>query len=313
MKCEEVHPLLDAYVDGELQQELGDAVSLHVSQCADCAAKVLALAKLGVAVRSALDEEPSGDLFPQIMARCRRKPGLLSRLYSVWRYPTRTALAGLTAVCVVLAAVSLYHPQRPAPRTAMQPQQESSSPVDEGDQASAVPQDLPAPDVLFPVPDAELAPADTSDEWSTASTKPTSDPVRPSSAAAPPKTNKRKTVRPVPGHNQPTNVRVDAQPSDTAPVLVVLAEPDMPAEGPDSTILGSFRLEFPDELSDQPSLRSLSVVKRVGPSGDVESLDISFTLPDALQPASDEREGSDDEQHRSDSGRTGSAVLVSTP
>jgi len=313
MKCEQVQTLLDQYIDGELSQALAGEVGLHLSQCPACAAEMQAMVKAGAALRDALSEEPARDLFPDIAAQYRRRRGLLPGLSSVWwlstlaRWPSRLAAAGIAAVCLLFAALLVNRPQRPATAPPTEHKALQSQRIFPTTPADREPPQQERPSVL---PHRQGGTANA---------------VAPGAArlAAKPRLGteigKRRIVSLVRRHHGSASREVATPPRNAdAPVLMVLSEPAQPsqflsAESAEEAAPATFRLEFPGDLPDRQSVRSMSVVKKVRPDGAVESLDISFTLPDMLASGSEEREDSDEEHRRSHRGSSGSVVLVSGP
>jgi anti-sigma factor RsiW len=53
MKCEAAHPLLEGYLDGELDRAAVDGIEAHLSTCAACRTELTALEKLRTAMRAA--------------------------------------------------------------------------------------------------------------------------------------------------------------------------------------------------------------------------------------------------------------------
>lgn len=304
MKCEDAQVLLDQYIDGELHGSLAAEVGLHVKQCPRCTAEMEALAKAGAVLRDALGEEPARDLFPEVLAQCRRDRGLSRSSRTFWGLPFRLAAVGAVALCVAAVALLMNPPQKPALSPGLERRKQSAS----EHRRPHTPDSLPLSSPAYEVP-----PAPRPGEQGLVATAPAR---RTAKVAAASKrriasVELRRRRRPVP---EAPRVRRRAE----APVLIVLAEPAQPsmslsAVSADDLAPASFKVEFTSEQPDPQSLRSLSVVKRMGPDGAVESLDISFTLPDMTASRSEEREDSDEEHRRSHRGGFGRVVLVSGP
>jgi anti-sigma factor (TIGR02949 family) len=74
MKCDEVQPLLDAYVDAELSAAEREALRAHLADCAECGPEAAAIARLGNEIRQrAPTYRAPASLRAQIRAELRRE------------------------------------------------------------------------------------------------------------------------------------------------------------------------------------------------------------------------------------------------
>ena len=62
MKCEAARPLLESYLDGELDRAAVDELESHLSTCAACRAELAALERLRTTLRAAPRHRAPADL-----------------------------------------------------------------------------------------------------------------------------------------------------------------------------------------------------------------------------------------------------------
>ncbi|MCG8618637.1 MAG: zf-HC2 domain-containing protein [Desulfobacterales bacterium] len=120
MKCKDAYRLLNAWVDGELQDDAAKAVEIHISGCGKCAAEAEALRRVSGILDGLQPGLPPSGLQQRTMTRFERdaEPDKIGSpgVFTWWReagWPSRTALvsgtlAGLWAGC--LLGLSLISP-----------------------------------------------------------------------------------------------------------------------------------------------------------------------------------------------------------
>lgn len=98
MKCAEVKPLLQDFLDGRLSRERADQVRTHVASCAACSREL----DLYSQVFAALDTEsmPDVQLADAVMARIHVQRSAASR-WSVWAYAAACTLVTI-GLCLAL-------------------------------------------------------------------------------------------------------------------------------------------------------------------------------------------------------------------
>jgi len=115
LDCAGAEPLIEAYVDGDLEAAVATAFEAHVERCAACAAEL----ELGRRIRGELRALPAQDCPPAVVRNVldhASRPTLGARL-AAWLLPVPPRVwQGAFAMLVVAAlAVGYYHETRPAP------------------------------------------------------------------------------------------------------------------------------------------------------------------------------------------------------
>jgi mycothiol system anti-sigma-R factor len=115
MKCDEIRPLLEAYLDGELDLVHSLAVEQHVENCVECRRRRDELQALGALIRATLPRESAP---ANLRARLRRS--LKSESPRTIQFPARwlAAAAALAAVLAFLLIAKNTRESRPDPLVA---------------------------------------------------------------------------------------------------------------------------------------------------------------------------------------------------
>lgn len=265
--CTRVEPLLDAYIDGELDAARAQLVAPHLMTCARCSEEVAACSAAANALRTALDLPPPEHLWTLVEAELRARRG---RAWA-WRLAlAAAALAASVAIALVLAPARNADPRlASAAKVALKPQPVKQHPT-------AGPPQGPE---LGPEPSPPAPPKRTQ---------------LPRRHAHHPRVRKlhagqRRYVKPAPM----ALARADQ------PVLVVVSEPADPQPQPSARELSaSYKIAVSPDPAGPDGLESLNVAKQYGPNGDLQRLDISFTLPGNLVASPMEGKGHDEDSRK---------------
>lgn len=128
MDCQEARDLLDAYADNALGVADAARLNRHLQGCAACRAELLALRRLGAALRAGATHHPAPPALRQrILAALPRDPAPPARQHAPGRWSgwglqawSNAGMVLITAGALALAAVLWL--QRPAPEAALVPQ-----------------------------------------------------------------------------------------------------------------------------------------------------------------------------------------------
>jgi anti-sigma factor RsiW len=109
MTCDEVKPLLNARIDGEIDPAQGAALDSHMKTCSSCAADLLELENLCFAIREEMPYyKASGDLQAQVRLALRGAEYLDGRTHRTdWRI--WGAVAATLALCALAATPFLVY------------------------------------------------------------------------------------------------------------------------------------------------------------------------------------------------------------
>ena len=119
MQCDEARPLIEAYVDGELEPAAQERLRAHLVLCPECEAEVAALQRLGAAFRAAAPAHPMpAAVRAGIRAALRREAAAQDRqAVSAWR-PLAYAASLLLAVALGSSGTWLILGERQESRVA---------------------------------------------------------------------------------------------------------------------------------------------------------------------------------------------------
>jgi len=103
LKCEQVKPLLSAYLDRELPIWKIGLIRFHLRRCPECARQVAELQRTSLALRAWGEVRAPAEMRDKIMRRIRNSPSGYEASRARWKFRIMKVMAPLTALIVTLA------------------------------------------------------------------------------------------------------------------------------------------------------------------------------------------------------------------
>lgn len=108
MNCRKVWPLLSAYLDSELHENLAAQVQDHLGACPACAQRAKALGGARNLLRAMRDPEPPAGLWSNVYRRIREEHLARRKARRAWALVWRTPRVLLPAMAAVVAALLFF-------------------------------------------------------------------------------------------------------------------------------------------------------------------------------------------------------------
>lgn len=103
LKCEQVRPLLSAYLDRELPIWKIGLIRLHLRRCPECAHRVAELQRTSLALKAWGEVRAPAEMRDRIMRLIQRVAARSEASKARWRFRIVKVMAPLTALIVTLA------------------------------------------------------------------------------------------------------------------------------------------------------------------------------------------------------------------
>ncbi len=103
LKCEQVKPLLSAYLDRELPIWKIGLIRLHLRRCPECAHQVAELQRTSLALKAWGEVRAPAEMRDKIMRRIQRFAARSEASRARWKFRIMKVMAPLTALIVTLA------------------------------------------------------------------------------------------------------------------------------------------------------------------------------------------------------------------
>ena len=103
LKCEQVKPLLSAYLDRELPIWKIGLIRLHLRRCPECAHQVAELQRPSLALKAWGEVRAPAEMRDKIMRRIQRFAARSEASRARWKFRIMKVMAPLTALIVTLA------------------------------------------------------------------------------------------------------------------------------------------------------------------------------------------------------------------